>query len=99
MYPIYDWNFHDIWRYIYDHKLRYSRIYDYMWKRPPLNEVRVSSLIHEKSFKALVELPEFEPKTYDKLLKRIDGISVGHIYGKDKAMMRVQKPPKTTRPA
>ncbi len=94
-YPLYDWNFHDIWRYIYDHKLRYSRIYDYMWKKGlPLNEVRVSSLIHEKSFKALVELPEFEPKTYDKLLKRIDGISVGHIYGKDKAMMRVQKLPK-----
>lgn len=95
MYPIYDWNFHDIWRYIYDHKLRYSRIYDYMWKKGlPLNEVRVSSLIHEKSFKALVELPEFEPKTYDKLLKRIDGISVGNLYGKDAAMLRVRKLPK-----
>lgn len=95
MYPIYDWNFHDVWRYIYDNKLRYSRIYDYMWKKGMnLTEIRVSSLIHEKAFKALVELPEFEPKTYDRLLKRIDGISVGHIYGKDKAMMRVQKLPK-----
>ncbi len=94
-YPLYDWNFHDIWKYIYDYKLRYSRIYDYMWKKGMgINEIRVSSLIHEKSFKALVELPEFEPKTYDRLLKRVGGISVGHLYGKDRAMLRVQKLPK-----
>ncbi len=94
-YPLYDWNFHDVWRYIYDNKLKYSRIYDYMWKKGlPLNEIRVSSLIHEKSFKALVELPEFEPKTYDRLLKRIDGISVGNLYGKDSTMLRVRKLPK-----
>ena len=57
-------------------------------------EIRVSSLIHEKSFKALVELPEFEPKTYDRLLRRINGISIGHIYGKDNKAMRARKLPK-----
>jgi predicted phosphoadenosine phosphosulfate sulfurtransferase len=94
-YPLYDWNFHDVWKYIYDNKLRYSKIYDYMWKKGMgLQEIRVSSLIHEKSFRALVELPEFEPKTYDRLLKRIKGISVGNLYGKDRALMRVQKLPK-----
>jgi len=94
-YPLYDWNFHDIWKYIYDNQLRYSKIYDYMYKKGMgLQEIRVSSLIHEKSFKALVELPEFEPKTYDRLLKRIKGISVGNLYGKDTKMLRVQKLPK-----
>lgn len=94
-YPIYDWNFHDVWRYIYDNKLKYSKIYDYMFKKGMgLNEIRVSSLIHEKSFKALVELPEFEPKTYDRLMKRVQGISVGHIYGKDNKLLRVRKLPK-----
>lgn len=94
-YPIYDWNFHDVWRYIYDNKLKYSKIYDYMFKKGMgLNEIRVSSLIHEKSFKALVELPEFEPKTYDRLLKRVQGISIGHIYGKDNKLLRVRKLPK-----
>ena len=45
-YPIYDFNFHDIWKYIYDEGLKYSKIYDYMWKKgTPLNEIRVSSLI------------------------------------------------------
>ncbi|MDD4422311.1 MAG: phosphoadenosine phosphosulfate reductase family protein [Eubacteriales bacterium] len=94
-YPLYDWNFHDIWKYIYDNKLKYSKIYDYMYKKGMgLQEIRVSSLIHEKAFKALVELPEFEPKTYDRLLKRVKGISVGNLYGKDNKMLRVQKLPK-----
>lgn len=94
-YPIYDWNYYDIWRYIYEENLQYSKIYDYQHKKGlGLSEIRVSSLIHEKSFKALVDLPEFEPKTYDKLLKRVKGINVGNLYGKDKAMLKVQKLPK-----
>ncbi len=95
MYPLYDWNFHDIWKYIYDNQLRYSKIYDYMFKKGMgLQEIRVSSLIHEKSFKSLVELPEFEPRTYDRLLRRVRGISVGHIYGKDSKALRARKLPK-----
>ena len=94
-YPLYDWNFHDIWKFIYDNKIRYSRIYDYQWKKGmSISEIRVSSLIHEKAFKCLVELPEFEPKTYDKLCKRIKGIQVGNIYGKDAVLMRCRKLPK-----
>jgi predicted phosphoadenosine phosphosulfate sulfurtransferase len=95
MYPLYDWNFHDIWKYIYDNKLQYSKIYDYMYKKGMgIQEIRVSSLIHEKSFKALVELPEFEPKTYNRLLKRVKGISIGNLYGKNNVMLKVQKLPK-----
>lgn len=94
-YPLYDWNFSDIWKYICDNKIRYSRIYDYQFKKGmPQSEIRVSSLIHEKSFKSLVELPEFEPKTYDKLLKRIKGIQIGNLYGKDARMLRARKLPK-----
>jgi len=94
-YPLYDWNFHDVWKYIYDNKLKYSKIYDYMYKKGMgLQEIRVSSLIHEKSFKALVELPEFEPNTYNRLLKRIKGISIGNLYGKDNKMLKVRKLPK-----
>lgn len=94
-YPLYDWNFHDIWKYIYDNQLPYSKIYDYMYKKGTgLQEIRVSSLIHEKSFKALVDLPEFEPKTYNRLLKRVKGISIGNLYGKDSKMLKVRKLPK-----
>ncbi len=94
-YPIYDWNFHDVWKYIYDAGLQYSKIYDLMFKKGmALRDIRVSSLIHEKSFKALVELPGFEPETYNRLLRRIKGISIGNLYGKDNKMLRVSKLPK-----
>lgn len=94
-YPIYDWNFSDVWRYIYENDLKYNKMYDYMWKKGMnLQEIRVSSLIHEKSFKALTELPEFEPKTYDKLCERITGIQTANIYGKDKKVMKCQSLPK-----
>lgn len=95
VYPIYDWNFHDVWKYIYDNNLKYSKIYDYQFKKGlGINEMRLSSLIHEKSFKSLVELPEFEPKTYEKLCKRVKGISFAQETGKDSKMLRVRSLPK-----
>lgn len=95
LYPLYDWNHHDVWRYIYDNKLRYHRIYDYQFRKGyPINEMRISSLIHEKSFRSLVDLPEFEPKTYDKLLKRAKGIALAQETGKAAKLFRARKLPK-----
>lgn len=95
MYPLYDWNFHDIWRYIAENGLRYHRIYDYQFRKGyPLNEMRISSLIHEKSFKSLVDLPEFEPDTYNRLLKRAKGIALAQETGKKAKLFRARKLPK-----
>jgi predicted phosphoadenosine phosphosulfate sulfurtransferase len=95
MYPIYDWNFHDVWRYIADEKLRYSKIYDHQFMKGfAINEIRISSLIHEKSFKSLCELPEFEPKTFEKLCERIKGIRFAQETGKNSKMFKVRKLPK-----
>lgn len=95
LYPIYDWNFSDVWRYIHEQGLRYSRIYDYQFRKgTPINEIRVSSLIHEKSFKALCDLPEFEPKTYSRICERIKGISFAQETGKASKMFKVRQLPK-----
>ena len=95
MYPLYDWNFHDIWRYIHEHGLRYHEIYDYQFRKGyPINEMRISSLIHEKSFKALVDLPEFEPDTYNKIIKRAKGIALAQETGKTAKLFRARKLPK-----
>lgn len=94
-YPVYDWNVHDVWKYIWEQKLRYSKIYDFQHKKGyPLNERRVSSLIHEKSFKAVVDLPEFEPKTYAQLQKRIKGISLAQETGKAAKLFACRKLPR-----
>lgn len=95
LYPLYDWNFHDVWKYIYDNGLKYSKVYDWQFmKGHGIGEMRVSSLIHERAFKSICELPEFEPRTYDRLCKRIKGISFVQETGKDSRMFRVRKLPK-----
>lgn len=92
--PIYDWNFHDVWRYIYDEKLRYSKVYDWQFmKGMGISEIRCSSLIHERSFKSICELPEFEPKTYEKLCKRIKGISFAQETGKNNKLFKARTLP------
>ena len=95
LYPLYDWNYHDVWKYICAYNLPYHRIYDfYMRKGYPLNEQRVSSLIHERSFKSLVDLPEFEPDTYNRLLKRAKGIALAQETAKNAKLFRARKLPK-----
>jgi predicted phosphoadenosine phosphosulfate sulfurtransferase len=95
LYPLYDWQFSDVWKYIHTEGLRYSRIYDHQFRKgTPINEIRVSSLIHEKSFKAICDLPEFEPKTYEKLCARIKGIAFAQETGRQAQMFRASKLPK-----
>lgn len=94
IYPIYDWNFQDVWHYIYDEKLKYSKIYDFQFmKGMGINEIRCSSLIHERSFKSICDLPEFEPKTYEKLCRRIKGIEFAQETGKSSKMFKARKLP------
>jgi predicted phosphoadenosine phosphosulfate sulfurtransferase len=95
VYPIYDWNFHDVWKFIHDEGLLYSKIYDMQFKKGmSITEIRCSSLIHERSFKSICELPEFEPKTYAKLLKRVNGVSFAQETGKNSKMFAARKLPK-----
>ena len=93
--PIYDWNFHDVWKYIHDEGIRYNRVYDWQFKKGfSIQEMRCSSLIHERAFKSIVELPEFEPKTYEKLCQRIKGIKFAQETGKDAKSLKARKLPK-----
>jgi predicted phosphoadenosine phosphosulfate sulfurtransferase len=95
LYPLYDWNFHDVWKYIAEEGIRYSKIYDMqMRKGYPITEMRVSSLIHERAFKSICDLPEFEPKTYARLLKRVKGISLAQEHGRKAQLFRATKLPK-----
>lgn len=93
-YPIYDFGFDDIWRYIYDFQVIYNKIYDYQFaKAYHKEEMRVSCLIHEKSFHCLADLPEFEPETYEWLCKRVKGTATAWRYVKEKQMYSNEKLP------
>lgn len=95
-YPIYDWTVYDVWKFIYDFHLPYNKIYDLMYLAnfSIYNRMRVSNLIHEKSYKSLVDLPRFEPDTYDRLCKRIGGIATASRYASEKLVFNNKHLPK-----
>ena len=82
-YPIYDWSFDDIWHYFWREGIHYNRIYDFMHAKDSAEQIRkyrVSYLLHEKSFRSLVSLQEFEHETYDRLVRRVPGVHTGALY-------------------
>lgn len=75
-YPLYDWSYKDIWRYMYDHKVPYCKIYDYMYQYGVhVNKMRVSNLHHETAIDSLYYLQEIESDTWNKLTRRLKGIN------------------------
>ena len=80
-YPLYDWSYTDIWRAIHVNQWSYCRIYDEQYKYGvPIGKMRVSNLHHETSFTSLYYLQEIEKDTWEKLCKRLPGVStVGNL--------------------
>ena len=94
LYPIYDWTFEDVWTYIGTESVKYNRVYDWMYvKGRKLTEMRVSNLIHEKAYVSLGDLQEFEPETYDRLLKRLKGVHTAARYSKEQMVFSTRKLP------
>lgn len=95
-YPIYDWSVSDIWKFIYDYNIPYNKVYDLMYldNYSIYNKMRVSNLIHEKSYKCLVDLPKYEPETYNRLCRRISGISTASRYASEKLVFSNKQLPK-----
>jgi len=94
-YPIYDWTIGDVWKFIADEGLRYNSVYDGMYclRGMRVRDIRISNLIHEKSFGCLTELQEIEPDTYERLLKRIAGTHCAALYAKDSYIYTSDKLP------
>jgi predicted phosphoadenosine phosphosulfate sulfurtransferase len=95
-YPIYDWTIYDVWKFIYDYDVPYNKIYDLMFMdgHSIYSKMRVSNLIHEKSFRCLENLPRYEPETYNRLCRRISGISTAMRYASEKLVFSNKVLPK-----
>lgn len=93
-YPIIDWRYTDVWKYLIDNNLKYNRIYDKMYMLGGnLKFFRVSNLVHEKAFRCLTDLQELEPETYDKLERRLQGVHTAAIYGKENLIYSIRELP------
>jgi predicted phosphoadenosine phosphosulfate sulfurtransferase len=75
-YPIYDWTWRDVWKAIHDNKWPYCKIYDYMYQYGiQVMDMRVSSVHHESSMRWLKVMQEIEPKTWERLVKRLGTVN------------------------
>jgi len=93
-YPIIDWRYTDIWKYLTENSLPYNKVYDKMYMLGGnLKTFRVSNLVHEKAFRCLVDLQELEPDTYDKLEKRLKGVHTAAMYGKENLIYSIKSLP------
>jgi predicted phosphoadenosine phosphosulfate sulfurtransferase len=93
-YPIIDWKYTDIWKYLIENKLKYNRVYDKMYMMGGnLKYFRVSNLVHEKAFRCLTDLQELEPETYNRLEKRLKGVHTAAIYGKENLIYSIKSLP------
>ena len=93
-YPIIDWKYTDVWKYLIENNLKYNKIYDKMYMLGgDLRTFRVSNLVHEKAFRCLTDLQELEPETYDKLEERLQGVHTAAIYGKENLIYSIKELP------
>lgn len=83
-FPIYDWSYTDIWKYIHDNNLKYNSLYDYQYRMGiPVGKMRVSCPHHEDSVESLYYMQEVDPELWDKVSHRITGISTASKLQRD----------------
>lgn len=93
-YPIIDWSYTDVWKYLIENNFKYNKVYDKMYMLGGnLRSFRVSNLVHEKAFRCLTDLQELEPETYDKLENRLMGVHTAAMYGKENLMYSIKTLP------
>lgn len=80
-YPIYDWSYSDVWKYIQTNEIKYNKVYDEMYRNGvKLNEMRVSNLHHETAIQSLLLVQKIEPETWNKVSDKIEGANtIKHI--------------------
>jgi predicted phosphoadenosine phosphosulfate sulfurtransferase len=80
-YPLYDWSYTDIWKYILENNISYNKVYDGMYQQGVrVLDMRISNLHHETAMQNLLLVQEIEPNTWNKIAKRIEGASsIKHI--------------------
>lgn len=85
--PLYDWTVSDVWHAYYKFGYEYNKIYDLYYKaglRP--DQMRVASPFNEYARDSLHLYRVLEPKTWVKLLARVQGANFAALYGRTNAL-------------
>ena len=79
--PIYDWEERDVFRYMYDNKIQYCRLYD--WQFFAKMGLRISQPLHPEKIRELKKLRQVDPMFYDRLLQIFPDQEVHDRYSED----------------
>lgn len=87
LYPIYDWRIEDVWKFIYDTKLPYNKIYDRMYLAGvPIVEQRICQPYGDEQRRGLDQWAKIEPETWARALDRVAGVNFGARYSGQKLL-------------
>ena len=83
-YPIYDWDYSDVWKAIHDHGWPYCKLYDYQYMHGvKVRDMRVSNVHHETAIQNLWYMQEVEPDLWNRLTARLNGINTSAVLNKE----------------
>jgi predicted phosphoadenosine phosphosulfate sulfurtransferase len=84
VYPIYDWKCDDVWTFVGKHKLNYNKIYDLMHGAGlSIHQMRIDEPFGDEARKNLWIYHVIEPKTWAKMVSRMEGVNSGSLYSKE----------------
>ncbi|WJV25502.1 MULTISPECIES: DUF3440 domain-containing protein [Pseudomonas] len=80
-FPIYDWRFEDIWKYVGSARLPYNRIYDLMYRAGlPFSQMRICQPFGDDQRKGLDLFQKLEPQTWVRVVRRVAGANYAARY-------------------
>ena len=80
-YPLYDWTTEDDWTAVARLDLAFNEIYELMYKNGvSIHEQRLCQPYGDDQRKGLDQFRSLEPETWEKVLKRVEGVNFGAIY-------------------
>lgn len=85
--PLYDWSINDIWYAYYKFGYKYNNLYNLYYKAGlSVSQMRVASPFQDYAKESLNLYRVIDPRTWVKLIGRVQGANFASIYGKSKAM-------------
>lgn len=84
IYPIYDWKTEDIWVYLGKFNKPYNPLYDRMHQAGlTLHQMRICQPYGHDQMKGLWLYHVIEPKTWPKIIARVQGVNQGALYAQE----------------
>lgn len=86
-FPIYDWRFEDLWRYVAERGLAYNRLYDQMYRAGVAHsQMRICQPYGDDQRRGLDLYHRIEPGTWFRVVRRVSGANFAARYSRQKLL-------------